>query len=499
MIDFFVKSTISLCILLIAYHLFLEKEKMFRFNRYFLLISLVFSIVVPFISFDVQKEIPIVRENAIPFQAIRTNAFPILTKEKTIASIKEQTDFWIPISWVLYGVITLVLSFRFIRNIYLITSISKFYKVVEYKNTRLVLLSEDILPYTFWNTIYVSQKDFENREIEQELFTHEIVHVKQKHTIDVIFVEILKTVFWFNPLFTFYKKAIQLNHEFLADENVIAEHRDLSFYQNLLLKKISVCGPVLLTSNLNFLATKKRFVMMTKITSKSKALTTKLALFGLFIGLVLMLCIQFYPSNSSASRAEILQDKRRDYIYSGIRIIVDNQKENRKINELYDNLDTNTKRKYIGAYSTPLITKKTPSESEFENWKNSNQYTIWLNDKRIIDNSNLSNLNRNEIAYFADQKIDLRFEKISEEDNTLYVYTQSYFKKNKLERFPQKYNKGEFKTTWVKGEPTEEQIRIMQESFQKQMEAKRIKMLNTSHKYAAQKLEKSKKIMDTEI
>lgn len=484
MIDFFLKSTISLCILLIAYHLFLEKEKMFRFNRFFLLISLVFSIVVPFISFGIQKEIPIVHENAIPFKGITANAFPILTIEKENTIIEEQIDYWIPLSWAVYVIITIILSFRFIRNIYIITSKAKVSNVVEYKNTRVVLLSENILPYTFWNTIYVSQKDFENREIEQELFTHEIAHVKQKHTIDVIFVEILKTVFWFNPLFIFYKKAIQLNHEFLADENVIAAHRDLSFYQNLLLNKISVSQPVLLTSNLNFLATKKRLVMMTKITTKSKAIITKLVLLSLFVGLVLMLCIQFYPSDVNASRSEILKDKRRDYIYSGIRIIVDNQKENRKINELYDNLDTKTKRKYIGAYSTPLITRKTPTESEFENWKNSNEYVIILNDKKIMYNDNLEQLKRKEIVYFSDEKLDFKFEKNGKKDNTYYLYTYDYFKRKKLGRFPQKYGKKEFKTTWLKP-PTKEQMKIMLDREQKRMEAAEIKRLNTSFGYSA--------------
>ncbi|MFD2943245.1 M56 family metallopeptidase [Flavobacterium notoginsengisoli] len=499
MIDFLIKSTISLYILLAAYHLFLEKERMFRFNRYFLLLSLLFSMAVPFISFEVQGEIPAVYKNVIPLETITNKELPIQV-EMTNVKTDLQVDYWISVLEVAYLVITLLLSFRFIYNIYTIIHKAQVSKVILYQNTRMVLLSENNLPYTFWNTIYISQKDFENREIEQELFTHEIAHVKQKHTIDVIFIEVLKIIFWFNPVFSFYKKAIQLNHEFLADENVLSKHSNVIVYQNLLLNKTSAVQPNLLTSNLNFLATKKRLIMMTKITSKSKAVMIKSVLIIVFTGLIVTLCVDFFPSKLSKSQE--LQDKRRGYIYSGIRITINDQIENKKISAVYENLDSDTKRKYLGAYSTPFISKQIPSNSQFEKWKNNSQYTIWLNNKRI-SNSGLNNLKRNEIAYFSDQKVNLKFEKTSKESNTYYLYTQKFFEKYRLERFPQKYAKKEFKTTWIKGQPTEEQTRITREKFQKNLETTKVEMLNNSPKYIAQtfikKANKDQKIIGSEI
>jgi len=303
MIDFLIKSTVSLSVLLVAYHLFLEKEKMFGFNRYFLLVSLLFSIAVPFTSFEIQQDIPIVYNNTIPFKTITAGTLPIQTEMTTISS-EEQTNYWLPLLWITYVVITLVLIFRFIQNIHSITSKAKVSKVITHQNTRMVLVSEDILPYTFWNTIYINQKDFENRQIEQELFTHEIAHVKQRHTLDVILIEILKTLFWFNPIFIFYKKAIQLNHEFLADENVIAAHNDVYLYQNLLLNKLTISQPIYLTSNLNFLSTKKRLIMMTKITSKTRALIMQsLAVLGL---LIIFLSFAFKPLPLSSKKTIVI-------------------------------------------------------------------------------------------------------------------------------------------------------------------------------------------------
>ncbi|WP_141384658.1 M56 family metallopeptidase, partial [Flavobacterium flevense] len=119
---------------------------------------------------------------------------------------------------------------------------------------------------------------------------HELIHVNQKHTLDILFIEILKVIFWFNPIFIFYKKAIQLNHEFLADEKVVKSHNNVPFYQNLLLSKANVNPTYYLASNLNYSVTKKRLIMMTKNTSTTRALLKKGILIPLLTALVFSLC-----------------------------------------------------------------------------------------------------------------------------------------------------------------------------------------------------------------
>jgi beta-lactamase regulating signal transducer with metallopeptidase domain len=73
----------------------------------------------------------------------------------------------------------------------------------------------------------------------------------------------LKSTVWFNLIFIFYKRAIQLNHEFLADEKVVKSHNDVPFYQNLLISKANA-NSTYYSSNLNYSVTKKRLIMMTK-------------------------------------------------------------------------------------------------------------------------------------------------------------------------------------------------------------------------------------------
>ena len=99
------------------------------------------------------------------------------------------------------------------------------------------MVNEETLPHTFLNYIFVNKEEYLEKKVEEALITHELTHAKELHSLDVMVVEVLKVVFWFNPLLYWYKKAIQLNHEFIADQKVISSHGYIKEYQSLLLTK----------------------------------------------------------------------------------------------------------------------------------------------------------------------------------------------------------------------------------------------------------------------
>jgi len=282
MIDFLLKSTISLCVLLAVYHWVLEKEKIHKFNRFYLLFCLLFSFTIPFITIEVIQEItnPILAKNS------SENA------EGTIAVLKEETNYWLIAIWTMYIIMTSILLIRFARNIIKLNEKTKSNTAISYKGSRLILLEEKTLPYTFLNTIFINQEDYHNRKVEPELYTHELIHVTQRHTLDILLVETLKVLFWFNPIFIFYKKAIQLNHEFLADEKVVKSHNNVSFYQNLLLSKANIHPAYNLASNLNYSVTKKRLIMMTRTTTTTRAMFKKTILIPVLSILIFFVCVK---------------------------------------------------------------------------------------------------------------------------------------------------------------------------------------------------------------
>ncbi len=281
MISYLLKSGLLLLIFYAVYKLLLENEKMFRFNRAYLIGSLLFSFIIPLRLFSleplfnntlntIQLEEIVIRSNRITFNEtyILHNIFD---------SLKQ-----------VYVVVAIVLAFHFILNL-----ISIFRKL-RIKNSqfingeKVILTEEPTLPYSFWNAIFINKTEFEMGKIPSELIAHEKAHLEQKHTLDILFIEILQIVFWFNPVIYVFKKAIKLNHEFLADEAVNKQFKSVKSYQSLLLDFASNNTAISLASNINYLITKKRLLMMTKKESKIKS-PLKAFFTVVFSGLLLLI------------------------------------------------------------------------------------------------------------------------------------------------------------------------------------------------------------------
>ncbi|WGU68656.1 M56 family metallopeptidase [Capnocytophaga canimorsus] len=96
---------------------------------------------------------------------------------------------------------------------------------------------------------------------EQKVLLHELTHIRQKHSSDLLFVEFLKIVFWFHPVVHLFGKAIRINHEFLADACVVSKHTNIAEYQMLILKRVASAN-VAFYNYFNFYNTKKRLIML---------------------------------------------------------------------------------------------------------------------------------------------------------------------------------------------------------------------------------------------
>lgn len=263
--------------LLTVYYVFLQKEKMYGFNRFYLLFSLVFSCTVPFISIQSEAQKPVNRLQ----KTIEA------TQQVMDITPKQESFNWMNLIWILYGIVTLIFLIRTIIS-YLKIKNLKGEKMI-YQNQNIIITNEPISPFSFWNTIYLGKNYLIDNKIDSRIFLHEKSHLEQKHSIDIIIVEIIKAFTWFNPSVYFYKKAIITNHEFLADESVLKNDFTIKDYQNLILEEIISNQNYNLTHTFNFKNTKKRFIMMN--TKKSKLADLKkvisipvlLIAFGLFV------------------------------------------------------------------------------------------------------------------------------------------------------------------------------------------------------------------------
>lgn len=293
MIEYIYKSSLVLFLFFVFYKVFLENEKMHMFNRFYLLFALLLSINIPFLNIKTETE--------IPFQILRIKASETNSINQNLPTLNNYN--WKTILVTLSIIMTILFIIRFIKNL---TSLYKRIKVnqsIIYKNTKIILLDEVVIPYSFFNHIFINKKEFQSNKIQEEILSHELVHVHQKHSLDIIFIELLKALFWFNPIIYAYKKAIQLNHEFLADEHVINKHKNISFYQTLLLENQAITTSNL-ASNLNYLTTKKRIIMMTKTTSEKNIFLRKTLILPV---LLLSFTISCVKDNNSSKVKESLK------------------------------------------------------------------------------------------------------------------------------------------------------------------------------------------------
>jgi len=320
MIIYLVKSILLLGLLFGVYKLFLENEKMHRINRFFLLFALLFGLTAPLISFEVQPERSIAGlkmqqmkqvANA-PAEVVNRSVGPLITPnqealpETKITPIRPESEsgwsigaFEVLIG--IYGLITLFLLIRFVVGLIEIRNKVRAGTHKELEQATLVLLDEPITPQSFLDYIFLEKQRFESGDIEPEILNHELTHVRQFHSLDVFLVEFLKVIFWFNPMMYLYKHAIQLNHEFLADEAVVRSGSSISDYQELLIRVSAGKTSLKTTSCINFSLTKKRLKMMGKSISKVKVGAVWLFVLPLSVALVIVFSMQpdNYPQTMS--------------------------------------------------------------------------------------------------------------------------------------------------------------------------------------------------------
>ena len=272
MLLYILKSASCLAILLAFYKIFLEKENMHTFKRFYLLGSLLAAFAIPFITFVEYVEIPVVTQ-------IIEQSNSNVTVVSSVGQEQSPTNYLPTVLWSIYFIGIVVLGFNFIKNLHQI--IQRIQKNPKYKINRItnVLLLDRIIPHTFFNYIFLNKHKFEAKEIPSEVLLHEETHAKQKHSLDVLLIEFLQILFWFNPLMYFMKKAIKLNHEFLADREVLDHGIKPSLYQSILLEFSSSSLQPQLANSINYSSIKKRFtVMKTKTSKKSNVLRSLLLL-----------------------------------------------------------------------------------------------------------------------------------------------------------------------------------------------------------------------------
>ena len=305
MLVYIFKSTAILALLLLFYKSILEKENMHTFKRFYLLGAVVSALLIPFITFvEYVDIIPVVPE----FTQVTSQ---LIIEQPVAVNIVETFNVfdYLPYGlWSLYILGLLFFGYKFTRNLYDI--VLKIRKNPKYRINQItnVLLSQNVTPHTFFSFIFLNKNKFESKQIPYEVLLHEETHAKQKHSIDVLLIEFIQVLFWFNPLFYLLKKAIKLNHEFLADRAVINNGIQPKVYQQLLLEFSSNPQEPSLANAINYSSIKKRFTLMKTQTSKQSIFIRSLLLLPMLTLLIYGFAETRVEVNKTQSNHELLQE-----------------------------------------------------------------------------------------------------------------------------------------------------------------------------------------------
>lgn len=290
---YLVQSGISLILLYGIYILLLQRDTFYRINRYYLMASLLASVIFPLVN---------VRIDAINQAEYIALLEPvIITPDRIAHSVENKMGIsQILIGIYLAGVLFFLSRFfiRFLKTVFLAVK----FGVQQYNGINLVVLDNNYTPFSFFNLVFINKETLNHNGFE-EILLHERVHVRQNHSIDLILLELMIIIQWFNPIVFLYQRTLISLHEYLADEGVLKEGYDKRDYQKLLLNQTLGVQFISMSNNFNQSLIKRRFIMMSK--SKTKSIALLKLILVVPVALIFTLVFTFSISENVIAQTEI--------------------------------------------------------------------------------------------------------------------------------------------------------------------------------------------------
>ncbi len=287
---YLVKFNTSIALVFLFYWLVLRKMTFYSWNRWFLLGYSCLCFLMPFANID-----PILVQTKFSnndfVQSIPVFSGYLRNSHDTFPVARSQFNSWNLFSYLL-DCGFLVMTVRLILQFFAFMKIRRLAKLVSKTPVKLYQVEQNIIPFSFGKGIFINPANHRQDELGA-IINHEFIHVKQKHSIDILFTELLCIFAWYNPFAWLMRHAIRQNLEFIADNYVLNKGADKKKYQYLLLKVMGV-SPIGITNSFNFSSLKKRILMMNKI----KTAGTHLIKFALILPLVLVLLLAFRHQSS---------------------------------------------------------------------------------------------------------------------------------------------------------------------------------------------------------
>jgi len=261
MIHYILQTVAFQLLFLAVYDLFLKKETFFNTNRFYLLMTTIMSLLLPL------AQIAAIR-NIIPQEyMIQLPAVIIGTNSSEIGTTLVKSFLGVELTWQNLWLSGGILSLSFFSfKLYKLFKLKRSGSTIRFDNFSIVKLHGTSAAFTFFRNIFLGEDLSEVQK--KSILIHEKVHVTQKHSWDLLFFEMLKILFWFNPLVYIFQKRMAVLQEYIADRHVTTQQTHREYYQELLSQVFQTHKISFINTFFNHSLIKNRIVMLQK--SKSK-------------------------------------------------------------------------------------------------------------------------------------------------------------------------------------------------------------------------------------
>jgi len=262
---YFVKLSFCLSIIYLFYQLLLRKLTFYNSNRWYLVGYTFLSFGIPFINITPVLEKNSFSQNEIVQFIPAMDQYAPGMQDTSVSSLVTAFSNWGSWEWLCFALLAGagIFLIRFIFRCISFFRMRRHAQLIFNKGMKLYQVNKNIIPFSFGNSVFINSGMHTEDEL-REIIRHEFVHVKQKHTIDIIWSEWLCIINWYNPFAWLLRSAIRQNLEFIADYKVLENGVNRKQYQYLLLKVIGN-NHFSIAQKFNFSSLKKRIAMMNKL------------------------------------------------------------------------------------------------------------------------------------------------------------------------------------------------------------------------------------------
>ena len=252
---YIIKAAITLALLYSCFFVFLSKETFHRFNRIMLVGIMLVSLVMPLFHFTTSHPTALNEEVYQVQNYIEHDTTPIIVAPQV------QRVTWIQVlTWLYLAGVAVMLILTLVQAISLARFMCGGVRHTDSQGNTVILHNSDVPPFSIFRYIVMSVKDYESSH--RYILTHEQEHIRLAHTYDLLLLQCVKTLQWFNPFIWFLSRDLKAVHEYEADQAVINQGIDAKSYQQLLVMKVVGNRLQPFTNNLNHGSLKKRIIMM---------------------------------------------------------------------------------------------------------------------------------------------------------------------------------------------------------------------------------------------